>query len=670
MTEFITAPIAQKKYTSVNLPPEGDKEVGTFFYKLFEDAYRERLRLNLEDRWFENHRLFRGSKGGINSKTDARDSISTQSNRHKFPINLFFANVQRTVANITARTPVAEVVVLDGNEDGSDLTLSAKIKLWWNETEQGITLARSTQNSEIYGITIEKAVYNLIKKRTDIIVLDPYAFLPAPGYYEDLNDCPYVIHMYPDAVESIEAMFGVEGVQADDVYSILGENREDNRPIPSGMQFGSQNYPGNYSSNYQSTINDKNRQPRALVIEIWCKDNSTRKEIVNKPIVDPLSGQQLLDEYGNPQMMQEEIETPVYPGGIRVITLTNRGNVVLDDKKNPNINLELPIELYSQTYLYDKYPLYKTNSYEDTTSLWGFSSAEQTGDIMNIISETLSRVAFYLARVATPILIIPRDTGITKQMITNKPGLIIQPASTAVSSGIRFLQIPNLPSNYFDILEVYTKYFDRISQIEDADRGAVPDRVVSGAAIQSLQERGAVLIRAKIRGVDIIVRERGRCAISFYQNFGIDMESLSVQGETQTLRGIELAGRKYNFVVESGSTVAKTSFQVQEQAMLLYDKGVIDRIALLETLNFPKWREIVERVGEGQLSQALSILIEAGMPEQMADALKEELSKNQGGPGTGNKGNTSNNGGGEAAKKAGRMETSSPTQIRGALNKG
>ena len=667
--ENMQTPGSLPKYSVANLPPAGDEHVGEFFYQFFENSLKERQRLNLEERWFENHRLFRASKMNPRMAYDARDSISPNTNRHRIPINLFFANVQRTVANITARAPTADVVIIDGNMDGTDLILSSKIKTWWNETEQGVTLSRSGQNMELYGITIEKAVYNIAKKRMDIVVLDPYAFLPAPGYYDDINDAPYLIHMYPDDVESIEKMYGAKpgSVEKDDVYSILGENREDNRPLPSGFRFGAQNYPGNYASTFQATIQDKSRRNRALVMEIWVRDTSLVDVEEEVPNIDPVTGRPGTDVTGG-QVGKRTVQKMKYPGGIRVITLTNHGKLVLEDKPNPNVNLNLPEELYTQSYLCERFPFFKVNSYDDTTSLWGFSSIEQVGDIMGTIGEILSRVAFYLARVATPILLIPKDSGITKQMITNRPGLVLQPWTTAVSQGIRFLQVPNLPSNYFEILNVYTKYFDRISQIEDADRGAIPDRVVSGAAIQSLQERGAVLIGAKIRGVDTLVRERCRCLISFFQNFGVEKETLTVQDKPIEIRGVDLIGRRYNFIVESGSTVAKTSMQVQEQAVLLYDKAAIDRIALLETLNFPKWREVVERVGEGQLSQAIDILIQAGMPEDQAVQLRQQLAQRQGGPGVGNRqGGNGKGGGNTASTNEGTNEMSSPTQIRGAM---
>ena len=96
------------------------------------------------------------------------------------------------MANITARAPIAEVVDLDGNTDQSDVALSTKLKQWYTATEQGKTLSRSALNMETYGITVEKAIWNNKKKMPQSVVVDPYAFFPAPGYHENLNDesCP------------------------------------------------------------------------------------------------------------------------------------------------------------------------------------------------------------------------------------------------------------------------------------------------------------------------------------------------------------------------------------------------------------------------------------------------------------------------------------------------
>lgn len=66
--------------------------------------------------------------------------------------------------------------------------------------------------------------------------------------------------------------------------------------------------------------------------------------------------------------------------------------------------------------------------------------------------------------------------------------------------------------------------------------------------------------------------------------------------------------------------------------MALYRDQAIDRQALLETLNFPDWKSIVERVGEGQLDQAIQLLVQAGMDEEQAMQLKQHLMEPQHGP--------------------------------------
>ena len=314
-----------------------------------------------------------------------------------------------------------------------------------------------------------------------------------------------------------------------------------------------------------------------------------------------------------------------YPGGWRVVTVTNSGMLVLMDRGNPNINSEIDREATSKTFLYDNHPYYWANSYEDSTSVWGFASSEQVGDLNLKINEMLSRLARYLNRVTAPILILPKDTGVNLSDLDNRAGLVLQPTSTAVAGGIRYVSVPNLPSNFFEALNLYLSFFDRVSQIEEADRGVAPTGVIAASAIVRLQERNQVMIQAKIMSVDYLVRQRGRISISFLQNFGISPRRDEIDGEPVVFTGVEMIGRNFNYVVESGSTVAKTSVQVQAQAEKLYDQGVIDREAYLEVLNFPGWKSIIERTSEGQLDQALQILVGAGMDEEAAKQLRAYL---------------------------------------------
>lgn len=572
---------------SLSSPPPKDtdpEELGQWIWDLFEASYTEKERLNLMNTWTGNYKKFRGSHWG--KKKKQKEALS---------INLFFANVQRTVANITAKNPVVEIVDMDGFKDGADQVLSTKIRKYWHSSEQQATLSTSCQNNEIYGITIEKHGWSSSHQSPYSVVLDPFSWFPAPGYWRDIQEMPYCIHAYAMSVESIENLFELEAgsVEAENVQTILGrEDRENVRPSQERMDRNS----GLVHTQWKdtSTLNaggvSTTTRGDGLVVECWIRD-------------------------------EDAID------GVRVVSVVNRGNIVLADMENPNINLELDPSESGNTYAWGRFPFSYTNSYEDSTSIWGFSAAEQVGILNDNINEIVSSLTLWAKRAMFPPLRVDKGCGITKEMINNKPGLVLMP--TRPDARIEFVPVPNPPTALFSILEILTNYHDRTYQIEDADRGVQPTGVTAASAIVALQERNAVLIQHKIRAMEYIARERGRWAISSLLNFSTKEETLEVKGETYTLQGIGLVGRKFNFMVESGSTVARTSIQQQEQAMSLYRDGAIDRQALLETLNFPDWKSILERSGEGQLDQAIQILISAGMDEGEAQQLKQVLMQPQ-----------------------------------------
>ena len=176
-------------------------------------------------------------------------------------------------------------------------------------------------------------------------------------------------------------------------------------------------------------------------------------------------------------------------------------------------------------------------------------------------------------------------------------------------------------------------YFDRIYQIEDADRGVGPTGVIAASAIVALQERNQIVMQTKTSAIDNIAENRARWAIGLWQNFGTQEDSVNVGGQPTVFRGIQYAGRRFNYVVEAGSTTPRTSLQTQELAFKLFELKAIGQRGLLESLNYPNWKEELERTAESQLDQAFQILIQAGLPEDAAIKLKQFLMEPQGGPG-------------------------------------
>ena len=94
-----------KDYSLSNTPRAGSDDVGTYFWRLYEEAREEKERLNIPDRLMASYAAYRGNVFGRNGIIVRGKTLG---------VNLFFSNVQRTVANITAKNPVAEVVDADG----------------------------------------------------------------------------------------------------------------------------------------------------------------------------------------------------------------------------------------------------------------------------------------------------------------------------------------------------------------------------------------------------------------------------------------------------------------------------------------------------------------------------------------------------------------------------
>lgn len=631
------------KWNLTNLPKEGDPDVGGFFFSLYQTALQERQRLGLKERWIENYKHFRPNSSYAMQLIPGVKKGKTK----KLSLSLLTANIQRTVANITARSPQATAKSIKGGSSGVDDSLTNKLKEWTNEENQQDTLSTSVTQQEIYGHTVEKMVYYRRKGNPDAVPLDPMAYLQAPGHYKEPNDAPYVVHQYTMNVAIAQKKYGVKGIKPEDAYSVLGEERERERIVPAGTTEHSINASGNYQPTQHP---EKGGRPalenNCLIIEIWIRDFSTFSETQYEVVRDSNTGEIMIDpETEEPLLQAYEVKKYRYPGNIRVVTLTNQGHKVLDDRMNPNINPELPIDLVKNTYLYDKYPFFKSESYRDPHSPWGFSMAELCGDINVAIDDLWNTITSYLRMSMHPPLILPKDTGLNQSHVRYVPRLTLQPNSYQTSLGIRWLSMPTPPSWLFQALNTLITFFDRISQIEDAQRGEQPGGVIAASAIQQLQERSAVLVRSKIRAVDHLVRERGRCFISFFQNFGTTEQVVEVNDEQVPLRGIDLAAFQFEYMVESGSTVAKTESQEQQQAVQLYQLGAIDRQALLEMLDFKNWKEVIERMGENQLDEALNILIKAGLPEKSAKNMKKALLRDQGGPG-----NSAQQGGSQGAR--------------------
>lgn len=626
-------PDIDQKWSLTEIPPKGHKDVADFAYSLFEIARIEKERLNKPRDFLSNYALYRGKRSLGNVIVDKAYT----------PVNLYFANIERTVSNITARQPVGEVVDLDGINDGAEDVFTMKLKKWWKESGQQMKTRASARTMEIYGIVPEKPYWDKSRKEPNIAVTDPFAFFPAPGMYDDMStELPFCSFAYIDFVASAEREFGVKGIAEDNAYELLGVEREKYKADNYNV---AQQRVGNYEDpmtrvNLADRTSSDRKIERCLIIEVWVRDPREKSVREEYPMLDE-EGFPVADVEGNPIIQQESKKEPVYRDGVRKITITRRkgdqkskGNgdfMVLDDSGNPNINPALETELAEQTHPWGRFPCYTANSYRDLVSIWGFAAAEQVGDLIVKINTIISKLIAYVINVMAPPLIVQKHCGITKAMIESelsKSGrLILMP--TTPNARIEFLQIPNLPATFFNVLDMIVKMFDRVYQIEDADRGEAPKGIIAASAIVALQERNQQMMQAKTSAIDNLAEQRSRWAIGLWQNFGTKTDMVEVAGEAVEFIGTRYAGRQFSYVVEAGSTTPRTSLQVQELSTQLYAEGTIDQQARLESINFPGWKEIMARMRAPMFEQLLQFLAEMGFPEEVLMQIDQFIQENQ-----------------------------------------
>jgi hypothetical protein len=663
---------ARDKWNMGNLPPEGHEYVGKFAWGLFDEAKREKVdRLGMHDRWLEHHRKWRGQRQGKKYSPTV--------------MNTYFKTIHGHVAAMTEKTPRSEVNSDDAPQ--SQVTaLNGEIDNWWNETEGQHSLFASVLNSSLYGTTTEKPRFDADKNEACIDITDPFGVFPAPGYTMcNTKDLPYLCFAYFIPVWKIKQLYDVPGdkqIRADAEEVLLGKERESvygGSKVKGGQQ---PNLPSNFAETQRGDW--RNQRDEALVVEVWCRDNAVDVEQIMGEVQAAFSdGSPAVDDFGQPVTQQGVVgtrQTPRYPDGIRVITVCNNGDIVLDDAKNPNINWDLleerveflvttgmpttvpvtdqmgnPVvdpatgqpllqqinvpmpeeearekatELARKTHAWGRFPLIAIPSYEDTAQWWGFSIIEQMEALQTKAENLLTKMTAYYERCMFPTLILPKGCGVKKSEINNRLGLVIEP-SVQTSQFIRYLDPPNLPSGIDNLLEYLFQLQDNVTMRPEVQQGIRPQGVSAASAIIALQDKAATLAQPQIRNVDKLIRERGRWYISMQQNFGNEEKPVNVDGETLTLLGVHLMGG-FDFEVESGSSAPITKMGRRQQYVELFKLGAMDMESLLEMLEIPNPPRIMERLAEERgLTSALDVLIKAGLPIEMAQQIQTFLMQDQ-----------------------------------------
>ncbi|MFH2075570.1 MAG: hypothetical protein ABIJ57_09525 [Pseudomonadota bacterium] len=606
--------MAEKTYSLID--PEGTDKVGKQVFEVLGKIIADKIALGLHERWLRNHQLRRN----LHWKAKSPSGVPLVS------ANMIYTHIQRTTNTLTDNDPTFNVAAIGKIEEMQKEQLSdlqRTTEHWWRDQEQQDVFESSVINGELYGIAIEKVLFNPdIEYRlgeAETIPIDPFHFGWYPvkmAFIRDLQKCECVLHFYPTSVRQLKAKYPKKAKEIKPDEEILDDLKDDERrEIVGEGGAGSGSVMTSIAStirellNFVSGTGSTEDDEETVLCEMWLRD----KTIVTEETDDPETGKKISET------------KPKYTGEIRYILVCS-GGVVLEDKDNPNINPNLPEEQTINTYLYDKFPFSGANSIKDTSNAWGFSDCEQ-GEPLNMeLNKALSQFVVEKDRSARKKLINPMDTGVPDEHFTNYVG-IVKPTSAQTAAGIRWLETPPAGIDYEKAMALFKDFFFLVMGSFELDQAQVKGRdVIAYKAIAALMERAATMMRGKIRSYSRLIRDRGRMYLSHVMNFYTEERWITYKDEDGNESSKPIVGSSMimpaKLTVVSGSTMPISRVQQREEALALFTQRAIDQQELLDKLDWSNRSEVVKRMMAGPLGQVFEKLMTAQVPEPVMEYLK------------------------------------------------
>ena len=588
------------------IAPEGDPKVGEDVFRILSIVVADKIKLGLHDRWLRNHQLRRNYHW--KAKSNQVPLVSA---------NLLYTHIQRTTNSLTDNEPTFNVVPLgkleEGKEKDSLSDLQRTTEHWWRDQEQQDILESSVINGETYGIAIEKVVFNPNLEynlgEVETIPVDPFHF----GWYpcklaaiRDLQNRDVLLHYYPASIRSLKAKYPAKADKIKSGDDMIKQLMDDERREIAGETSGNN---ASVFTSIASTVRElinfvagtSEGEEETLLVEAWVRDKT--------------------------RVTEQKESHPKYTGEIRYI-LACSGDVVLEDKDNPNINPSLPQEQAIHTYLYDKFPFTGANSIKDTSNAWGLSDFEQLEAINMEVDKSLSQFVLEKDRSARKKFINPIDSGVPNEHISNYVG-ILNPTSAEASQGLRWIDPPQSSVDYDKAVQVFKDFFFLIAGTFDLDQAqqAGGREVIAYKAIAALLERAATMMRGKIRAYSRMIRDRGRMYISHVMNFYTEERWITYKDQDGNDTSKPIIGASLTMpaklTVVSGSTMPISRVQQREEALSLYQAKAIDQQELLDKLDWSNRSDVVKRMMEGPLGAILQKLMFCQVPEPILEYLKK-----------------------------------------------
>jgi hypothetical protein len=299
--------------------------------------------------------------------------------------------------------------------------------------------------------------------------------------------------------------------------------------------------------------------PRALVFELWVRD-------------------------GKVDGSDEDGYSERYPRGRR-ICYANR--VLLTPDK----------ESQQSPYPDARFPFVRMRNYVWPGEYFGGSDVEQTMPIQQEMNLARARISDHMANFTNGKWVIQKGSGIDTNTLSNSPTQIIEPRRMEM---VKRLDGLPLPEGQIAFLTVCQRDFENVGAYQESTQGRVPERIQSGLAIQELKEAAFSRVRLTERGIKESLEEWADLSLGLVRHYYDGKRVVSVTDQKGASAFITIEpGRipeRLDFEATVGSQILRGQQKISNNdAIQLFQAGLIDQQAALEAIDFPEAKSLVAR---------------------------------------------------------------------------
>lgn len=536
--------------------------------------------------WIDYYKLFRGRQWKEERPTYRASEV----------VNLIWQTIQASVPIMMDVRPKFEYLPQEPGDREFAKLMNDVAMADWTAQNWMFTLTEVCYDSHNFGTGTSSLKFNPKKDRIEYRSEDPFYIFPDPEAQSFDYRCSYVQHAEPHDVQKMKLMFPDKA----------------NCIKPDIVNFACEKYVDLSTTRYSTPTSDiiyaeisgnygyeTNKLPEVLVKTCYLEDD---------------------------EVLQEEIEGDdgaikiqsrlKYPNGRRLVYCNE---VMLDDGPNE----------YEDER---KYPYQRLVNYILPRSFWGIAEAEPLEGMQRTFNKVWSATLDVLYLMGNPIWIVDSTADVDTQNLTNQPGLVVEKNP---GSEVRRESGVALQPYVLSILDRLKDWFDQIGGSQDITRGIAPGAVTAASAIADLQNAAQTRIRLKSKNMDAYLQELGQSyaarVMQFYtaprvfrltgddgadKYFKMHIQKLPEGGykafvnrytennlESPYTEEYELRG-KLDVRVTTGSSLAFSKTQNEQQTYALFDRGIIDAEEVLKRLEYPNYEAILQRKAEMEQKQA------------------------------------------------------------------